>query len=210
MEVFHAGTSIACAFRCADNPIGGNKTGWNKLGWIDIPLSLNSQLKGNLNSSFPFLTSNGKPNAQLTGGCDFYLAEAVTDSNNETIRNEARCVTLSVNNLGVDHTGDILFESWGINEQVSGSSQNFMYSSFSSSLHKRRITILPEDDNYIRVVHLSMDGIDGFRRSKEFCIEDIAYFEGGIESTPILWEDETTSGYYAYRKLTLSRQTELI
>ena len=219
IEVFHAGSTVAFAFKCADNQIGGNRTGWNKFGWIDIPLTLKSRLTDIINSSFPFLTSSGA-DSKFAGGCDFFLEEegepSKSDESSDWSDSKTRTISLSVNNVGVDHTGYILFESWDMNQQYaaldiseSTGRQNFAFSSFSSPLYKRRITILPRADHFLRVIHLSMAGEDGFRRSGPFCIDDIAFCEGGLESSPILWEDSSESGYFAYRKLSSSNQSEV-
>jgi len=222
IEIFHGGSSVAFAYKCADNPIGGNRTGWNKLGWIDIPIKLNSQLQGSIRSLFPFLNALGKE-SKFAGGIEFFLSEEKDTLQNERdVQNEcasvskARTISITTSNLGVDHTGDILFESWDMNQQFAASNiserrelQNFTFSSFSSALHKRRITMLPQSDSLLRVLHLSIDGSDGFKRSEPFCIDDIAFCEGGVESTPIYLEDSTESGYYAYRKLSSLNQSEL-
>ena len=233
IEVFHAGSSVAFAYKCGDNPIGGNRTGWNKFGWIDMPLTLKSRLQENIRSSFPFLTSAGEE-SKFAGGCDFFLTEEgyIAEDKSKptdggTVDNtsraaslsvdNARTISLSVDNLGVDHTGDILFESWDMNQQFAARGsiseqtgrQNFTFSSFASSFHKRRITILPKAENFLRIIHLSMDGVDGFRRSKPFRIADVAFCEGGVESSPIYWEDSKESGYYAYRKISSCNQSEL-
>jgi hypothetical protein len=215
IEIYHAGPSIALAFKCADNPVGGNRTGWNKLGWIDVPLDKQS-LSKNIYSSFPFLTASGT-DSNFSVGCDFYLKEEDIREDDGDSQNElARCILVSVLNLGVDHTGDILFESWDINQQYAGlevreaiGRQNFAFSTYSSSLHKRRISILPKDGSLIRIIHLSIDNIDGLRRSKPFNIDDVPFCDGGIESAPIHWEDSTESGYFIYRKLSSLNQSEL-
>lgn len=216
IEIYHAGPSVALAFKCADSPVGGNRTGWNKLGWIDIPLD-KPRLSKNICSSFPFLTASGK-DSNFSVGCDFYLKEEDNrDHDSEYIpKSLTRCILVSVHNLGVDHTGDVLFESWDVNQQYAAidireriGRQNFTFSAYSSSLHKRRISILPVDDSLIRIIHLSIDNIDGLRRSKPFSIEDVPFSDGGIESVPIYWEDSTESGYFMYRKLSSLDQSEL-
>ena len=56
-----------------------------------------------------------------------------------------------------------------------------------------------------------MDGQDGLRRSLPFRIEDISICSGGINSTPLLWEDNSASGFFAFRRLIGSEsfQTEI-
>ena len=222
IEIFHGGPSVAFAYKCADNPIGGNRTGWNKLGWIDIPIKLGSRLEGPIHSTFPFLNTLGKV-SKYAGGLGFFLQEEEEDMDGtNTLKIEdvrvrpARTISISIRNLGVDHTGDILFESWDMNQQFAAGNvserrelQNFTFSAFSSSLHKRRITILPKEDSLLRIMHLSMESADQFQRSEPFCVDDIAFCDGGIESTPIYWEDAGQSGYYVYRKLSSYNQSEV-
>jgi len=54
-----------------------------------------------------------------------------------------------------------------------------------------------------------MDGDEGIKRTLPFKIDNIAICDGGVGATLIPWEDETPSGYYAYRKLVTSDQSEL-
>lgn len=226
IHVFQSGQSVAFSFRCTDIPIGGNRTGWNKYGWIDIPLSLNASLKDKLQSSFPFLDSSGKPSSH-GGGCDFFLLEDdslnVNTLHHRTSKSrthqmeKVRTIKISVENLGVDHTGDVLFESWDMNKHNDisartgdvSNARNFTFSSYASALHKRRITILPSSNALIRILHLSMDGDDPYKRSLPFSIEDIAFCDGGLEATPLSWDGGSESGYYAYRKLSTLNQYEI-
>jgi vacuolar protein sorting-associated protein 13A/C len=226
IQVFHSGQSVAFSFRCTDIPIGGNRTGWNKYGWIDIPLSLNARLKDRLQSSFPFLDSNGRP-SNHGGGCDFFLIEEAADTLNtinHTISShvqqmeKVRTIKISVENLGVDHTGEVLFQSWDVYTQKASASENigdvsninnFTFSSFASALHKRRITILPSSSDLIRILQLSIDGGEPYKRTLPFSIEDIAVCDGGLEATPLAWEDGSDSGYFAYRKLSTLNQSEI-
>lgn len=229
IECYNSGDSVAFSFKCADNPIGGNKTGWNKHGWIDIPLGARSRLTDVIHSSFPFQNNIGM-DTRLMKGCDFFIEELDPlqaesdpgDKSNSHVRKEKvlpppRIISFAVSNVGIDHTGEVLFESWDISQNLAMNDfskkqpRNFdlVYSSFPSTLLKRRLTLLPSSESYVRLLHLSMDDDDGIKRSLPFCIEDVAFCEGGIESTPIYWTDETESGYYAYRKISTLNQSEL-
>jgi hypothetical protein len=42
-----------------------------------------------------------------------------------------------------------------------------------------------------------------------FRIDDVAIGEGGVDSTPIIWENKEPSGYFAYRKLVNEHQSEV-
>ena len=129
-----------------------------------------------------------------------------------------RTVVLIVTNYAVDHTGNLLFEEVfgqdtdaktirrsSSSRSVSGSWSSLRgsppFSCYSSSHHRRRVSLLPDSTSYIRLVHLTMDGEEGMRRSVSFKVDDVSMTEG-IDAMPILWQDVSPSGYYAYRRLT--------
>lgn len=77
---------------------------------------------------------------------------------------------------GVDHTGDILFEQAGTTNDNLGSSRNFgsssfrqkplnPFSAFASKRHHRRISLLPSGKVPLRIMQLTMDGVEGVTRS---------------------------------------------
>lgn len=136
-----------------------------------------------------------------------------------------RTFTLTVCNYAVDHTGDILFA-----KVVSAPSTRSTTSSltdprlsqrsfselsgpalgtYRSHRHMSRISLLPMNDTKVRLLHLTMDGEDGLRRSSPFSIDDITMSEGGLDATPITWESGSSSGFFAYRKLVNSHQSEV-
>ena len=47
------------------------------------------------------------------------------------------------------------------------------------------------------------------RRSLPFTVEDISICTGGVESSPIVWEDKTRSEYYLYRKFADNNRTQI-
>jgi vacuolar protein sorting-associated protein 13A/C len=122
-----------------------------------------------------------------------------------------RTVVFIVCNYAVDHTGNLLFEKvfWkGDSASKNLKSINSAsllgsppYSAFSSAHHRRRVTLLPDSNAFIRLVQLTMDGDEGLRRSVPFRLEDCSMTEG-IDAMPILWGNSTPSGYFAYRHLT--------
>jgi hypothetical protein len=133
-----------------------------------------------------------------------------------------RSYHVTVCNYGVDHTGGILFEQILISERQLRGSQSLdrrsisvptltPFSAFSSTMKQARISLLPGSSVPLRILHLTMDGQDGLRRSLPFRIEDVSICEGGIESTSLQWEDSTSSGFFAYRRLvgTESYQSEI-
>jgi hypothetical protein len=125
----------------------------------------------------------------------------------------------------VDHTGEILFEQL----QTSGSSATHRRSNsdqktsktsfhrqvsapigaYRSPRHRGRISLLPAPFVAIRFLHLTMEGIEGLRRSAPFRIEDISICDGGVNSTRLNWDTGHFSGFFAYRRLVNSYQSEI-
>ena len=135
-----------------------------------------------------------------------------------------RKVLITVCNYGVDHTGDVLFEAVSNQEErrkstaaasvhaslrrrSSVATNPCPYSAFASL--SRRITLLPHQRSPLRILHLTMEGDEGVRRSKPFYLDDISICEGGLESTAVNWEDDSESGFYAYRRLVDASQFEV-
>jgi vacuolar protein sorting-associated protein 13A/C len=54
-----------------------------------------------------------------------------------------------------------------------------------------------------------MEGDEGLKRSQPFRVDDVSICDGGVESTSLLWEDGAASGFYAYRNLVSSYQSEV-
>ncbi len=204
LEIYSPGQSIEFAFKCADIPVGDIKTGWSK-PWIEIPLSIKARLIERLDCYFPFLKSTGEESS-FKGGSQFFLTEVFDDDNEETSAAEndstpktipkTRAVTINIETLGVDHTGDFLLES------CDAKARNFTLNSFSSGL--RRITLLPGDKKQVRILQLSTG-----KRSKPFCIDEIPFANGGTDTSAIHWGDDSSeSGFYAYKKFSLRNESE--
>lgn len=122
--------------------------------------------------------------------------------------------------LAVDHTGEILFEQLLNNDKnIRSSIGSARHSSihrgapalaaFSGEGYNRRISLLPGYRERIQLVHLSMEGDEGLRKSAPFSLEDISICEGGVDATPIKWENDTDSGFYAYHRIVSSYRSEL-
>lgn len=134
-----------------------------------------------------------------------------------------RKVLITVCNYAVDHTGDVLFETVSNqNRRRSGKSLSVQasigrrssvtsapcpYSAFASL--SRRITLLPHQKAPLQLLHLTMEGDEGVRRSQPFFLDDISICDGGLESTAVNWEDNSESGFFAYRKLVDAYQFEV-
>jgi hypothetical protein len=137
--------------------------------------------------------------------------------------NYHRCFYVTVCNFAVDHTGDILFEQMesserssirrsatGIrNSRSSSDKLSTPFGAFRSQEHNGRVSLLPNSKSPIRLLHLTMEGDEGLRRSSAFMLDDISICEGGVDATPLRWNDGTLSGFFAYRRLVNSYQSEL-
>jgi len=234
IEVYTPGPSTFFSMKCTDSPISGTLTGWSNGGLIDIPLGFNETLQERLECLFPFVDSAGR--TLTNGGSAFSLSEMASfDGQNHKITNtgqtmpqdKKRNVIMTIPNLGVDHTGEILFDFVYQNEERKHSltkrrgsqviRQNIPvlqklsqpFSAFSSKCHKRRLSLLPYSTSLIRLLKFTIDGNNGLKKSIPFRVSDISLCEGGIESSQILWEDQSESGYYAYRRLSSNNQSEI-
>lgn len=132
---------------------------------------------------------------------------------------------VTVCNYGVDHTGEILFEQLIASDKAalhrsstggdtvktprSTTQISPAIGAFATGRHRGRISLLPGLSTPIRLLHLSMEADEGLRRSSPFHIEDISICEGGMDATPVKWADNTLSGFFAYRKLVSSYQSEI-
>jgi hypothetical protein len=133
---------------------------------------------------------------------------------------------------GVDHTGDVLFAQvlrsdplmkMVMNDSTSGSrraswkdsrrhptpAQLTPFGAFGSANHQRRITLLPSGNVPLQILQLTMEGDAGFRRSLPFFVEELPIGEGGVDTIPLLWENQQPSGYYAYRSISNEHQSEV-
>lgn len=135
-----------------------------------------------------------------------------------------RSYLLTVCNYGVDHTGSILFEQvlWSdtgaFNPRRSSARQSFSsskmtisspLSAFASTKGNFRISLLPSSRALLRLLCMTMEGEKGIERSQAFRIEDVSICSGGLESSPIKWEDSSKSGFFMYRTLVDAYQSEL-
>lgn len=134
-----------------------------------------------------------------------------------------RTFNVAVLNYAIDHTGGILFEQLQSDDNVfrpsasvSSPQRRSTYNlatqpltAFASPRHRSRITLLPVATSVLRIIYLTMDEDEGMTRSAPFRVEDISICHGGAESTSLKWADGTDSGFYAYRQLVNSYQSEI-
>jgi len=202
LEIYSPGHFVSFSFKFADNPVGDVRAGWSKPGSIDIPLGIRNCMESRLDCCFPFVTASGE-DSKFGGGCEFFVSEisdteeSLPDEITSNSSSSSRTVALCIENLGVDHTSNFLFESCDVK------SQPYTLSSFSSQLHQRRISLLPASNKLLRMLHLPTG-----RRTLPFSINDIALASGGIESTSIKWNDKTESGFCAYKMISDHNQLQ--
>lgn len=232
IELFTPGPSVAVNIKCADMPTAGMQMGWME-SWVDLPLTPEFGLSDPLRCVFPFQRKTNAPNLWGADGCEFFIADGNTDFSEffhdiaegemqkrastaasygmELVAalsdvDSQRTFFVTVCNYGVDHTGTVLFEQYhGVDAKLPA----MPYSTFASQKHQRRITLLPRSTVPFRLLHLTMEGEEGVKRTLPFKVDNIAICEGGVSSTQIPWEDEIPSGYFAYRKLVTTDQSEL-
>ena len=121
-------------------------------------------------------------------------------------KDSVRTVVVMVCNYAVDHTGNLLFEEVAdkndSGRQIGPPSWTPPpFSAFASAKLRRRVSLLPMSSKLIRLVELTIDKEEGMKRSMPFRVDDVSMTEG-IDSMPILWTNNTPSGYFAYRNLT--------
>ena len=142
----------------------------------------------------------------------------------QTLATRSYCVTVC--NYGVDHTGDILFEKLLPSERQRRCSQSIETNSFRRSItlstptpfsayaskdSNTNISLLPGSAVPIRILQYLGNAQGGLRQSISFRIDDLSICDGGIESTPLFWDDNSNSGLLAYRRLVgaVSYQSEV-
>lgn len=236
IEVFTSGPSIAVMIKLADTPISGTVTDWMDGGWIDLSLVPEFRVHEPLLCRFPFKRhSTDELSAGVGRGCDFCIVEGTVglsqlvndekdqqkpQSNDrnpsrlEIPEEEAGSFYVTVCNYAIDHTGDILFDQVSTDASSRRSHLNRIAPSpplgtYSTAFHNGRISLLPSSDCSIRLLHLTMEGEDGVRRSSPFRVDDVSVCDGGFDSTPLFWEDGTATGFFAYRQLVGSHQSEV-
>ena len=132
-----------------------------------------------------------------------------------------RVFFLAVCNYAVDHTGEILFSQFNDSsnfrrslrrrEQESSTTgaEQAPLGAYKSNQNHGRVTLLPSSNEMVQLIHLTMDAEYGMQRSKPFRIEEVSISDGGVNSTPIHWEDGRPSGFFAYQKLINANQAEI-
>ena len=241
LEIFSPSASVAIGVKCKDNPVGGSTTGWMKGDWVDLPMMPEFRLQEPLRCLFPFQPNQrqgveGSEFFIIEAGDELSesaFGECVKHDKGDpipylkpTMVDSMRSYHITVCNYGIDHTGGILFEQILLGDRERRGTQSLdssifkrslslptltPFSAFAATKMLARISLLPGSGVPLRILQLTMDGHDGLRRSLPFRIEDIFFCNGGIESTPFLWEDNTESGFYGYRRLvgTESYQSEI-
>jgi len=228
LNIFTPGPAIAVSIKFSDVPVAGGLTNWLQGEWIEIPLSRASgnagrkSIKENAVSCFlPFIDGQGGNEIFLCEEGHPYCSDASTALIGIPIssRVAARKLCFAAPNTAIDHTGDILLEAYGVEENnidTSSDQKKSMrlskqivrvkcspWSSFGAPHQRRRLTLLPISSTYIRMVVPERHGNkEIMRRSQPFRIDEVTVGGGGLESTAIIWGDtKSLSGYFIYRQL---------
>lgn len=221
IEVFTPGPSMAIDLKIKDSPVGGTATEWIEEGWVDLPLAAGFRLTEPLRCKF---SSQQRPSTTSQTACEFFIVEGAeqksklflakkTESNDSGIEvsvddGEIGTFYITVGNYAIDHSGDLLLErslEGNFNDESAAP-----LGAYSSKNYVGRLSLLPGPKDLVRLLHLTMEGARGFKRTAAFTVEDLAICNGGFQSTPILFEDGVTpAGFFAYRQLVKSYQSEI-
>jgi len=108
-----------------------------------------------------------------------------------------RTILLSTENVAYDFTGDFTIEPY-----IKGSKDISVkqWSTFSCTHDGCRITLLPGSAVPICLLQCSSEKSARPRRSLPFKIDDISIGNGGLDSSPIMWDDNTLAESFAYRQ----------
>jgi len=83
------------------------------------------------------------------------------------------------------------------------------FGAFSSPIHRRRISLLPNSQCPIQLLQMTIDGTEGYKRTMPFMIENLPIGDGGVATVPIVWENQKPTGLFAYRRLINEHQSEI-
>jgi hypothetical protein len=227
MEVYSGGQTLAVKVRCSDPPCNGTAIGTTK-SWIQIPMA--APLEKPMLCLLPFVVDEKLLSSNGTLGSEFFIAEAnntlpsfflanINDDGNvppkENTKNTSsptsRTLLFTVANYGVDHTKGVVFEQvTSKSSGLFGSSTNKPPLPFGTFMEhngsRRLLSLLPTAEVPIRLVKPQEARV---RKTSYFRVDDVSMSQGGAQATPLLWDDGSESGYYAYRMLVSSFQSEL-
>ncbi|CAJ1900951.1 unnamed protein product [Cylindrotheca closterium] len=217
VEVFTKGDSIAIAMKPTDTASAGSTLEWIDL---DLPLKSDFRLSEAVACHFPFAGSKKRNSeffiAEGYEGLD-QLSEVMADEvpkesgskssvRKVSLEDPLRSFHVTVCCYGVDHTGEILFESV---ESMNDRKQYHPFGAFSSGKDSIRLTMLPRSNVMLRLLQLTMEKQAGYKATLPFTMNDLVIGEGGVNALPILWENKKSSGYCAYRRLVNEHQSEI-
>ena len=110
-------------------------------------------------------------------------------------QDQIRHIYFTTPNFIVDHTKCLSFEP----AKRSRGSTDLATPTFLGLDGESHITLQPDATKPF-IVTKDINS-DQEKKSLPFTIDDVSICEGGIESSPIIWQDKTRSNYYAYREL---------
>jgi hypothetical protein len=171
VEIFTKGDSIAIAIKPRDTPRAGSTLEWMDL---ELPLKSGFRLPEPMATYFPFAGSKKR-------NSEFFIAEGYEclDQLSEVMANDApkksgpksnvrtvsledplRAFHVTVCSYGVDHTGEVLFESVQSRDErkqdgKKSRKEYHPFGAFSSGRDSSRLTMLPRTNTMLRLLQVS-------------------------------------------------------
>ncbi|KAL3944379.1 MAG: hypothetical protein SGBAC_001543 [Bacillariaceae sp.] len=223
VEVFTTGPSVAIAIKPKDAPNSGCALEWKDL---DLPIDSESRLPEPLSSFFPLAGSKQRKSEFFIAEgykCLDQLSEREADESPKkselrpvvhgvSLADPLRSFSVTLCCFGVDHTGEMLFELVpSRDERIYGTDRNqyHPFGAFSSGGDSNRLTMLPRANSALRLLQQMKEGEAAYKATLPFMMDDLVIGEGGVNASPILWENRKRSGYCAYRRLVNEYQSEI-
>jgi len=207
LDVLSYGPSISFSIRFEEDPVVGNKLLWNDDENVEIPLALGEFLKE------PALFTYTSKNEPSNRSC-IYLSEVSQDNilssqlqstpnsllekkNGSGIR--TRRLSLYSRGCIIDHTNQLLFSVWDSSSEKPKETDSLLSARKENSRKDEYVTILQDSHSSIQISENYHEASDTLRHSLPFQLDELTPSSGGIVSKNIMWDDNTASGYCAFR-----------
>ena len=169
-------------------------------------------------AAFAAIDEDNKHSHKEGGGRIFNSNTETPDSN----YTHDRTICVVAMNFAIDHTGEILLAETVENSSTRRSSigpyqknirqpleaTSVPFGAFSLPNRKARLILIPSPDTPMKLIH-SKGGPALGKKSSSFCVNDIIFCGGGVQSSSIPWDNKSPSGFFAYRKFTAFGQSEI-
>ena len=174
--IYTPGPSIAISVKLSDAPISGGLTTWVQDKWLSISLIENIQENEVIPCFLPFIDGEGGHEIFLVNNDHSFVVGRFHDPIKWRVSSMLSFVSA---NVGVDHTGDFLFNKYYDRHELSVKGSVQPWSAFSPPHTLKRVTLLPESSSLIRLVY---DTSSEAKQTNPFSIEDIVVGAGGLET----------------------------